>query len=282
MLLLAFLPALGWGIMPIIANLTKGKPNEQLLGTTATALLFGAVFFIWTIPAFNPTILLVGLASGAFWAIGQYLQFQSFVRLPVSEAMPISNGTQLIGTTLIAALFFKEWSTGLSIGLGIAAIFIIILGIYLTNYSEAQNVQQSKKSAIISLLLSSCALTAYVTIPKVFDLSGAEIIFPQAIGMFMTALFINLPQYKQLRFTKIRLNLVTGLAWSIANLSLFLVMPTLGVAKSFTLSQLAVLVSLFTGILVFRPAKTKKEWRAILFGAVLITLGISLISMLKN
>lgn len=35
LLLLASLPALGWGLMPIVAKLMGGKSEEQLLGTTA-------------------------------------------------------------------------------------------------------------------------------------------------------------------------------------------------------------------------------------------------------
>jgi glucose uptake protein len=37
---IALIPALGWGIMPIIAQMTKGNPREQLTGTTITALFF--------------------------------------------------------------------------------------------------------------------------------------------------------------------------------------------------------------------------------------------------
>ncbi|MFH5672133.1 GRP family sugar transporter, partial [Listeria monocytogenes] len=32
--LIALLPVLGWGFMPIIANLRKSTPEEQLLGTS--------------------------------------------------------------------------------------------------------------------------------------------------------------------------------------------------------------------------------------------------------
>ncbi|MBA5760492.1 sugar uptake protein, partial [Escherichia coli] len=43
--LIALLPVLGWGFMPIIANLRKSTPEEQLLGTSISALLFAFILF---------------------------------------------------------------------------------------------------------------------------------------------------------------------------------------------------------------------------------------------
>ncbi|MBL1230002.1 sugar transport protein [Enterococcus sp. BWB1-3] len=281
---LAVLPALGWGLMPVIAQLSKGKPNEQLLGTSTTALLFGIGFFLWIKPEWTELVFITGFLSGAFWSGGQYLQFHSFIDLPVSEAMPISNGTQLIGTTIAAAVFFNEWSNAAMTAVGLLSIGIIITGIYLTNYHEKKGEEQAglKKKPLLKLLLSSLTLTVYVILPRFFDISGEAIIFPQSIGMFTASYLMNLSQIKIMNRVYILRNMTTGLAWSIANVSLFLVIPSLGVGKSFTISQLAVLVSLFAGLIVFKPDKSKKERRAIILGASCITMGILMISLLKN
>lgn len=49
-----------------------------------------------------------------------------------------------------------------------------------------------------------------------------------------------------------RKNFGTGIAWSIANISLFLAIPIIGVAKSFTFSQLAVLISIYAGLVLLK------------------------------
>lgn len=44
LLFLALIPALGWGMMPILSKIMGGKSEEQLIGTTIAALLFGLIF----------------------------------------------------------------------------------------------------------------------------------------------------------------------------------------------------------------------------------------------
>ncbi|WP_367378611.1 GRP family sugar transporter [Enterococcus gilvus] len=285
MTIIFLLPALGWGFMPIIAKLTNAKPINQLLGTTTMSLLIGVVFTLIVDPGYDRHHFLAALFSGCFWSMGQYLQFYSFQLLPVSEAMPISNGTQLIGTTFIAAIFFKEWSNWNTVTVGIGGILLIIFGIFLTSYlGERKETQQSiveKRKAIYSLLLSSTALTIYVTLPQGFQASGAEVLLPQAIGMWVSSIILSTMMRSDTNWSEVGKNLGTGLAWSIANVSLFLSIPVIGVAKSFTFSQLAVLISIYAGIAILKVQKTRKELKIISLGAMFITAGIILIGLLK-
>ncbi|MBO0452460.1 MULTISPECIES: GRP family sugar transporter [Enterococcus] len=285
MIILCLLPALGWGFMPIIAQLTNAKPINQLLGTTTVALLIGSLFTVIVQPNYSSGSFLAAIFSGCFWSIGQYLQFYSFQLLPVSEAMPISNGTQLIGTTFIAALFFGEWSNMKMAGIGIGGILLIIVGIIFTSYLEKQDntslLKTTKSKALICLLLSSLALTIYVTLPQAFQASGAEVLFPQAIGMWFLSIALSLSKRDETSWRQVKKNFGTGIAWSIANISLFLTIPLIGVAKSFTFSQLAVLISIYAGLVFLKVQKTKKEWRMISLGAALITIGILLIGSIK-
>lgn len=285
MTFLYLLPAIGWGFMPIIAKLTNAKPINQLLGTTTIALLMGMFFTIIVQPSYKWHGFAAAFFSGCFWSFGQYLQFHSFQFLPVSEAMPISNGIQLIGTTFIAALFFGEWSSWSIAIIGIMGIFLIVVGIILTAYLEKEGVQQQspaiKSRAVFCLLISSIALTFYVTLPQAFKTSGAEVLFPQAIGMWLSSILFSITKRNAIDGNQIRKNFGTGIAWSIANISLFFTMPIIGVAKSFTFSQLAVLISIYAGLFILRVRKTRKELKVISLGAALITLGIFLIGSVK-
>ncbi|MEI5993695.1 GRP family sugar transporter [Candidatus Enterococcus mansonii] len=285
MFIFYFLPAVGWGLMPVIAALTKAKPINQLIGTAIMAFVFSLLFFLVTKPPFDWSIMLFPFLSGCFWAIGQYFQFYAFQLLPVSEAMPISNGTQLIGTTLIAALCFKEWTSIQAFIIGISGIVVIILGIICTSYKEQTQRPMSfekQKRAITWLLVSSAALTIYVILPRLRQTPAAAVIFPQSLGMVSMVFILSIKEKKQLVIRDISTNLFTGLAWSSANLSLFSLMPIMGVAKSFTFSQLSVLISIAGGLLFFNVKKTPKEKGRILFGALLMLMGIFLIGSIKR
>ena len=285
MYLLYFIPALGWGLMPVIASLTKAKPINQLIGTTMVALLCGIVVLFCLKPQLTVSLFIVTFLSGCLWAIGQYLQFHSFQLMPVSEAMPISNGTQLIGTTLVAVFFFREWQGIQAFIIGGTGILLVIFGIVCTSFSNEQEQQKLTadfKQGLLFLLFSSSALVFYVTLPQFFSISGTAVIFPQSVGMFMSSLLLAWVEKSKVDPVAIMKNWTTGLAWSVANLSLFLIIPLIGVAKSFTFSQLAVLVSIFGGLCFLRVQKTKKELRQIILGAFLITAGILLVGLIKQ
>lgn len=239
MILLYLLPAIGWGLMPVFAVYSKARPSEQLLGTTIMALFFSIITMFIVKPILNKEIFIICFISGIFWTIGQYLQFSSFKSLPVSEAMPISNGTQLIFTTLTGAIIFREFKNTLNLSIAFFAILLIIFGIIFTSYQDKQNenipLAKKRKNAIIYLLISSLSLTIYVTIPRFYNISGFSVILPQAIGMFLSSIIIILAKKESPLFNKVTINLLTGLLWSIANLSIFIIIPILGVSLGFTL-----------------------------------------------
>lgn len=110
----------------------------------------------------------------------------------------------------------------------------------------------TKSKAITCLLLSSLALTVYVTLPQAFQTSGAEVLFPQAIGMWFLSIVLSFGKRDEISWRQVRKNFGTGIAWSIANISLFLAIPIIGVAKSFTFSQLAVLISIYAGLVLLK------------------------------
>jgi len=284
MIFFYFLPAIGWGVMPLIAKLTRAKPINQLVGTTTAAVSVSLLFTFLIKPEFTNISVMIAFISGCFWAIGQYFQFYSFQFLPVSEAMPISNGTQLIGTTFVAAFFFQEWTNVSMWLIGSGGILLIVLGIWLTSWKEKQTLENQKRTnrkAVAFLLLSSAALTVYVVLPQAFQVSGSGILFPQAIGMWSASAVFAFSKQREIDWQQIGKNISTGIAWSMANISLFLMIPMLGVAKSFTFSQFAVLISMYGGLLVFKQKKKRKEFLFLSLGGACILGGILLIGFIK-
>ncbi|KMY49713.1 GRP family sugar transporter [Peribacillus loiseleuriae] len=284
MYLIALLPVLGWGLMPIIANLKKSNPEEQLLGTSISALLFSVVLFIIIKPEISGISFCVSFISGGFWSIGQLLQFTGIRLSSVSKAMPVSNGTQLTFTTLFAVLIFNEWKTVNMMLIGIMAILIIIIGITLTSYQKKQSKITTSPTLSIYLILSfsSLFLSLYVVINQLFSVSGFAIILPQSIGMLCSALLIYKFTHKgPSNIQNISFNFITGFVWSFANLGMFLTSIQLGVATSFSISQACVIVATIGGILIFKEKKQRLEWIIILSGISLIMLGVTLLSLLK-
>ena len=103
-ILIALLPALFWGSLVLINVFVGGGPYNQIRGTTLGTLVIGLILLTGH-ALDNPTVIIVGLISGAMWAFGQGTQLQSVNLVGVSKTMPISTGLQLVGTTLFSAIF---------------------------------------------------------------------------------------------------------------------------------------------------------------------------------
>ncbi|WP_348619774.1 GRP family sugar transporter [Paenibacillus polymyxa] len=281
--IIAFIPAVGWGVMPILAHITKASPREQLTGTVIGAVLFALCLYIIHPTSLAQIHFVVSFISGIFWAAGQLLQFQAFQKVSVSIAIPVICGLQLIGTTLFAALILGEWITGYQYGIGVGSLLCILAGVLLTSY-QGKSAGLSKPlpvPIIIMLVCSGLALSSYVVINQFFHISGLSVILPQSLGMLCSAMVMNLKGKKRLRFSLVVHNLPTGLVWSIANLALFISNGLIGMAASFPISQASIAIACVGSILIFKEKKSPKEWIGILAGITVLMIGVGMISMLK-
>lgn len=282
-MLTILLPIFGWGLMPIIANLRKSSPYEQLLGTSITALLFSTVVYFVVLPEITVQTFAISFLSGIFWSIGQLLQFKAIQLASVSKVMPISNGSQLVITTLLSVLLFHEWTTSRMYLVGTLSIALIIVGITLTGYQKVKEKRGEHFTKVVLLTIcSSSFLALYVTTNQIFNIRDYQIVFPQSVGMLITALVIfKLFSKEAFSPSRVGFNLFTGLSWSIANIGMFVASVTLGVALSFSISQMCVIVATLGGIFVFKEKKVKIEWIMILSGILLIMIGVFFLSQLK-
>lgn len=136
-LLIALIPAVGWGIQPLILKKIGGRPTNEILGTGIGAVLVGLLVQLFASPAgISVTTFLISLLSGAFWVIGQTGQYTSFNLIGVSKTMPISTALQLVGTSLIGVFAFGEWSGSMGKIIGAAAIILLVFGSALTAISD--------------------------------------------------------------------------------------------------------------------------------------------------
>ncbi|EAE8124397.1 glucose transporter GlcU [Listeria monocytogenes] len=283
-IVIALIPAVMWGIMPLVVSKIGGKPRQQIIGTTFWALAFAIGVFIFTNPEYTATIIIASFVSGAFWSLGQMNQFRAFTQVGVSKTMPLSTGMQLVGTSLFGVFAFHEWGTTSKLVLGFSALALIIIGIFLTSYQQHkdENSGQNMKKGIITLLISSVGYVGYVVITRWFDISGWDAILPQAIGMVVAGLLFSIKSEEK-RFTKQTwLNMIPGVMWATGNLALLFSNKLVGIATGFSLSQMGVVISTIGGILFLGEKKTKKELILVIIGVVLVIIGGTMIGIAKS
>ncbi|HDR8435599.1 TPA: GRP family sugar transporter [Bacillus cereus] len=271
-ILLAILPALFWGSIVLFNVKLGGGPYSQILGTTLGALVFSIGVYIFIKPVLTPMMIIVGIISGLFWALGQANQLKSIDLIGVSKTMPISTGMQLVSTTLFGVIVFHEWSTTTSVVLGVLALLCIIIGIVLTSLQskEEKNDEQKGnfKKGIVMLLISTLGYLVYVVIIRLFGIDGWSALLPQAIGMVLGGILLT---FKHQPFNKYAIrNIIPGLIWAAGNMFLFISQPRVGVATSFSLSQMGIVISTLGGIFILGEKKTKRQFIAIVIGIIFI------------
>lgn len=286
-LLVGLGPLIGWGIFPTIASKFGGRPSNQILGATLGTLIF-ALIFNMTQGIALPTghDLLFAILSGIGWASAQILTFYSFTLIGSSRAMPITTAFQLLGASLWGVIALGDWPSAMDKIIGALALVLIILGAWMTVWSEHKNTEHQAhlQKAVLILAVGEIGYWAYSAAPQATDLTGMQAFLPQAIGMVLVAVvydFYNhfksneplalqeVVSYKQI---------FSGFFFAFAALTyLISAQPDMnGLATGFILSQTSVVLATLTGIYFLKQAKTKKEMAVTLLGLVLIIFAASL------
>ena len=102
--LIACIPILSFGFLPVVATRIGGKPIDQTMGTALGSVLFALVVFFIRKPELNGQIFLFSVLSGLFWAVGSLGQYMGITYLGVARSIPISCGTQIVFASLMAWL----------------------------------------------------------------------------------------------------------------------------------------------------------------------------------
>ncbi len=281
-ILVALIPAIMWGVNPILVGKIGGKPIQQQIGTALGATAFAVVLYAILRPALTPALIWGSIISGALWSVGQLLQYKSYVILGNAKGFAISTAFNLILNSLFGVLVFHEWPTSTTKLLGFGGLAVIILGAVLLSYSDKQE-QADFKKGIIVLIIAAVGFTAYSCAPRFVEASGIEAVLPQSWGMVGGSLLLSLFEPKDIRkFDSVTFrNMVPGLLWSVANIGMIYANAMNGVAVGFTLSQLAIVVSTFVSLVIFHEKKSPAELRHTLIGVALVVAGCVLIGLTK-
>lgn len=270
-------PAVIWGIMPVILHYIKGSAFEQLLGTTLGTLIMATLLFMWQRPVIDAATLGLAALSGLAWSVGQVGQYWSYQQLGVSKAFPISTGLQIVGNSLIGGLGLHEWATGAAIGKGVIGVAIIIIGILVGNLILKSTTQAAKSQlkAYIVLILTTIGYWGYSFFPKlIVHENPVAAMLPQALGMVIMALILIklLRTQPRLNGYRIKLNTLGGLLFGVAAMA-YLVSVTLnGMVNAFLLSQLNMVIATLLGVYLLKEPRQVSWWR-LYTGLALIIIG---------
>lgn len=281
----ALIPMFAWGSIGLVSGKLGGDANQQTLGMTIGAFLFSLIVFFVTMPTIDGWIVVIGLLSGLCWSVGQNGQFHGMKYLGVSVGLPLSTGMQLILNTVAGALFFGEWTQSRDYLLGITALILLVTGAYLTARQDGEQMPETENKMLDfprgfrSLISSTIGYGAYTIIITWAGIDPLAIILPQSIGMLIGASFFALRKTKVNR--AVWKNTLSGLLWGIGNVCMLITVQQIGLAVGFSLSQMGIIISTLGGIFLLGEKKTKKEFKYVVFGCLLVIFGGILLGYMK-
>lgn len=289
-MLIALIPALAWGSIGLISGKLGGTANQQTLGMTWGALLFAIIMTLcsWEHFMANCTwkLWIVGLISGLFWSLGQNQQFHAMKSIGVSKAIPISTGAQLVTNALAGVILFHEWTTKRQLSIGSIALIILVIGATLTALRDKKNaavnaerISEDWNGGARALILSTLGYLGYTIVVHWANVDTRAMVLPQAIGMVLGASMFALGKnaFKKETYK----NILTGLVWGTGNLFMFEATTMVGLAISFSFSQMGIVISMFGSIFFLGEKKTKREWFYVVIGSLMVILGGFLLGILK-
>lgn len=277
-LLLAFIPAIFWGINPLIVTKTGGSATNQVFGLGLGTVIVATVATLIARPTISPLVFLIALITGICWQTGQLGQFVSMKHIGVSKAIPISTGLQLVGNTLIGAFVFHEWNGRRSIIIGLIALVLVVIGSALTSATDRAEEHKVTLKDLLFLVVTTFGYILYSALPKVPLLahtSSVAIFLPEALGIFGGIAIYQLctegvtPFKQKPQYT----NITAGFSWGIGTFAYIMAAQQLGVTTAFIFAQLNVLVATLGGVTILREKKDKFEMWCTLIGLALIIAG---------
>ncbi|KRN27981.1 glucose uptake protein [Lactobacillus selangorensis] len=276
--LIAIIPAIGWGIQPLIVGKIGGKPSNQILGTGIGAFIVGLIILMMSGTTSGMAFWL-SLLSGLFWVIGQVGQYISYTKMSVANTMPITTGLQVIGTSLIGVLIFGEWQGTFAKWIGAFAIVLIIIGVTMTTVKDKSDGKAKEDQSILAglavLVPTTIGYWVYSALPKMVKSSSLEIFFPQMLGILLGALIYVLisRQGQAFRQKESWQSVSVGLVFGVSALAYIFSAKENGVATAYVITQLNVVIATLGSILILHEHKSHRELVFTLSGLVLIVIG---------
>ena len=276
--LIALIPALGFGLVPIISGKVGGSAANQIFGIGAGASIIGLVSFL----IFRPHVALIpflfAVVCGALWTIGQIGAFISYQRIGVANTVPLSTTFQLIGNSIIGVLAFHEWRTPRQLTIGFVALALVVFGALCTSVTNRSGGHHIHISDILFLLVTTVGYWVYSAFPKipvVRHVDSVGVFLPEMLGILLGAIIYEaathqLGAFKQkAQYT----NIWNGLSWGLAALIYIFAARQIGVTQAFVFTQLNVIIGTLGGIFILHEEKTRLEMRFTVIGIFLIIIG---------
>ena len=266
----ALIAAVLWGSMIVPLKLAK-KPDViwfQLV--LALGTLSGTIIIVPVAGLLYETNL-YGFSTGLIWAAGNILALKSITKLGMARSTPLFVGITIILSSTWGILYFKE--SIMRFETALIGLTLLLLGITIVSTTQKQQNKKWPKEGVITAITAGLLLgTQFVPI-KMIGISLETILFPMALGITAGATIIFLVMGRHINIKHLPHGLASGWIFAAGNYFGIFTISSLGLTIGFSLTQIAVLVSILWGIIYFKEMPESRNQTKIIIAATLILTG---------
>ncbi|NLB64158.1 MAG: hypothetical protein GX801_08665 [Fibrobacter sp.] len=280
-ILLALGASLLWGSYTVpMKAFSKIDPLRYLAwispGILSVSLVIAWQQGVWPIS-------LWGVFDGAYWTIGAILSFLAIQKEGLSGASARWMGTAILVSFVLGVVVLGE---EVNLLWALAGLALLLLGLFFgtkdftgESANAAFSLRKSWRSLGAGLIFGSYYLPVHFS-----GLSSLEFSASLGVGIALTAAVVALvakPAPLE-NYGQGVLAIIAGVGWNLASVMALLAIDALGLAVGFPLTQLALLVSIAWGVIVFGEAKSFAMRVYIVLAALGLLGGAALLGLAKS
>lgn len=267
----ALIAATGWGsyLVPM-RKLANPDPLRYVFFTSIGIITFALISSL----ALNYSISInpIGIATGIMWTIASITSMFAIKAMGLGKASATWMSISVL-TSFIWGIVLVSEQLNLLL-LGIVGIILIISGVACMSLT---NEGGGRKMGLLLAIITGSIFGFHLVPMKMAGIPVSELLFPMSLGIFVgssIAMAVRTTVKKHEPVVGVKSGFLSGIIWSVANLSSLMAIATVGLSVGFPLSQISILVATLWGLFYFKEAKNRNKKIMILVGAMLMLFGM--------
>lgn len=285
-IIFALLAAIFWGsyVVPMIK--LKESPFLIVSILTTTTFVVSLILYFVLSPGLTTNIILFGLIAGFFWSLAQIYALIGLKKMKFGRFYAISSSAQILLNFIWGVVIFYEILGGgyFNFLMAFIGIVLLILGVYNVSVIREKGKSELSKVGLSLAILAALLWSLQFISIRFASANPFSIVVPMTLGMSVTSWTYTLLKDRKVSasISTLKMSSLGGIIWVTGNYLGFFAINEIGLARAFSITQIANLVAVLWSILYFKEFLEKKNVFLLIVSAILIILGAGLMAFAKT
>jgi len=284
--IVALLAGIFWGsyVVPIVK--LKESPFLIVSILTTTCFIVSLILYFILLPGLTINIILFGLTAGVFWSLAQIYALIGLRKTKFGRFYAIASSAQILLNFIWGVVIFNEILSGgyVNFFMAFIGILLLILGVYNVSLIREKGKSELSKVGLFLAILAAFLWSLQFISIRFASANPFSIVVPMTLGMSITSWTYTLLKDRKISMpvSTLKMSGLSGIIWITGNYLGFFAINDIGLARSFSITQIANLIAVLWSILYFKEFLERKNVFILIASTILIILGAGLMAFAKT